>query len=157
MGSLFIYVHFDLSMRKGHINWERFRLAVPFKSKLTICCESWFLTWFTILDSCTNGESRASYRESSRGPSLSGQKTKDAPTQRPTAVTQHGMVIHVFTQATVFSKLEHYYLRYKVNVFQEQEHLYQGSFPQVKFQMPALNANKQGTCILVCKQQHFIL
>ena len=70
-----------------------------------------------ILNSCTNGESRTSYRESIRGTSLSGQKTKDAPTtdfsiilQRPTAVTQHGMIIHVFTQATVCSKLEQFKL-----------------------------------------------
>ena len=153
MGSLFIYVHFDLSMRKGHINWERFRLAVPFKSKLTTCCESWFLTWFTILDSCTNGESRASYRESSRGPSLSGQKTKDAPTQRPTAVTQYGMVIHVFAQATVCSKLEHYYLsecfsrtRTSVSRFISSSKVSNACFKC-----------KQCTCILVCKQQHFIL
>ena len=33
-----------------------------------------------------------------------------------------------------------------------QGHLYQASFPQVKFQMPAPNANKQ--CILVNNQQH---
>ena len=100
-----------------HINCERFRLEEPFKSKLIICCESWFLTGFVILDSCTNGESRTSYRKSSWGRSLTGQKTKDAPItdfsiilQRPTAVTQHGMVIHVFAQATVCSKLEQFKL-----------------------------------------------
>ena len=63
-------------------------LKVPFKSKLTVRCES----RFAILDSCAN-------RESSRGSSLAGQKTKDLPMtdssmilQRHTAVTQHGMV-----------------------------------------------------------------
>ena len=33
-----------------------------------------------------------------------------------------------------------------------QGHVYQASLPQVKFQMPAPNANKQ--CILVNNQQH---
>ena len=33
-----------------------------------------------------------------------------------------------------------------------QGHLYQPSFPQVKFKMPSPNANKQ--CILVNNQQH---
>ena len=33
-----------------------------------------------------------------------------------------------------------------------QGHLYQASFPQVKFQMPAPNANKQ--CILVNNQRY---
>ena len=33
-----------------------------------------------------------------------------------------------------------------------QGHLYQPSFPQVKFKMPAPNANKQ--CILMNNQQH---
>ena len=100
-----------------NVNWERFRLTVAFKSKLTICCESWCSTRFAILDSFANGELRTSYQESSRGPSLSGQKTKDAPTtdfsiilQIPTAITQHGMVIHVFEQATVCSKLEQFKL-----------------------------------------------
>ena len=100
-----------------HINCERFIRTVLFKSKLTICCESWFSTRFAILDFCTNGEWRTSYRESSQGPSLSRQKTTDAPItdfsiilQRPTAVTQHGMIIHVFTQATVWSKLEQFKL-----------------------------------------------
>ena len=109
----FWFVH----VKWPHINWERFRLTVPFKSKLTICCESWRSTQFAILDSCANGESRTCYRELSRGPSLSGQKTKDALTtdfsiilQRPTAVTQYGMVIHVFAQATVCSKLEQFKL-----------------------------------------------
>ena len=72
----FWFVH----VKWPHINWERFRLTVPFKSKLTICCESWRSTQFAILDSCANGESRTCYRELSGGPSLSGQKTKDAPT-----------------------------------------------------------------------------
>ena len=98
----FWFVH----VKWPHINWER--LTAPFKGKVTICCESWFWTRFAKLDSCTNGES-------SQGPSPSGQKTKDAPTtdfliilQRRTAVTQHGMVIHVFAQATVCLKLETY-------------------------------------------------
>ena len=46
--------------------------TVPFKSKLTVRCESRFLTRFAILDSCAN-------RESSQGSSLAGQKTKDSP------------------------------------------------------------------------------
>ena len=33
-------------------------VTVPFKSKLTVCCKSWFSTQFTILDSCPNRESR---------------------------------------------------------------------------------------------------
>ena len=75
-------------------------LKVPF-SKLTVRCESRFSTRFAILDSCANRESSSttSYRESSQGSSLAGQKTKDLPMtdssiilQRHTAVTQHGMV-----------------------------------------------------------------
>ena len=46
--------------------------TVPFKSKLTVRCESRFSTRFTILESCVN-------RESSRKSSLTGQKTKDSP------------------------------------------------------------------------------
>ena len=89
-----------------HINCERFIRTVPFKSKLTICCESWFSTRFAILDFCTNGEWRTSYRESSQGPSLSRQKTTDAPItdfsiilQRPTVVTQHGKVIFAIRES----------------------------------------------------------
>ena len=85
--------------------------TVPFKSKLTVRCESRFSTWFAILDSCANRESRTSYRESS----LAGQKTKDSPMtdfslilQRHTAVTQRGMV--TFAQATVCSKQDQFKL-----------------------------------------------
>ena len=54
-------------------------LTVPFKSKLTVRCESQFLTWFAILDSCANQESRTSYQESSRGSSLTNRKQKIHP------------------------------------------------------------------------------
>ena len=81
-------------------------LQVAFKSKLTVRCES---RLDSRLDSYANRESRTSYRESSRGSSLAGQKTKDSPAtdfsiilQRREAVTQQGMVI--FAQATVCSK-----------------------------------------------------
>ena len=76
--------------------------TVPFKSKLTVCYESPFSTRFVILDSYTKQELRTSHRELS----LAGQKTQDSPItdlsitlERPTAVTQQGMVI--FAQATV--------------------------------------------------------
>ena len=89
--------------------------TVPFKSKLTVCCESRFSTRFAILDSCANRESRTSYRESSRESSLAGQKTKDSPMtdfsiilQRHTAVTQRGIV--TFAQATVCSKQDQFKL-----------------------------------------------
>ena len=74
--------------------------TVPFKSKWTIHCESQFSTQFAIPARIENRESRTSYQEWSRRSSLTGQKTKDSPItdfpiilQRPTAVTQHGMVI----------------------------------------------------------------
>ena len=80
--------------------------TVWFKSKLTVRCESRFLTRFTSLNSCMNQESRTSYQELSRRSSLTGQKTKDSPMtdfsiilQRHTDVTQNGMVI--FVQETV--------------------------------------------------------
>ena len=57
--------------------------------------------------------------------------------QRHTAVTQHSMVI--FTQATVCSQKDQFKLWSEC--FHHQGHLYQASFPPVKFQMPAPNAN----------------
>ena len=38
-------------------------VTAPFKRKLIVCCESWFLTQFAILDSCVNRESRNYYQE----------------------------------------------------------------------------------------------
>ena len=58
---------------------------------------------------------RTSYRESSRGSSLAGQKTKGSPMtdfsiilQQHPAVTQRGMVI--FVQATVCTKQDQFKL-----------------------------------------------
>ena len=66
--------------------------------------DSWCNSQFSIPAQTKNQESRTSYRESSWGSSLEGQKTKYQPMtdfsiilQRHTAVTQHSMV--KFTQA----------------------------------------------------------
>ena len=37
-------------------------VTIPFKSKLTVRFESWFLTQFAILDSCANRESRIKHK-----------------------------------------------------------------------------------------------
>ena len=96
------------------INGERFRITVPFKSKLTICCKSWFSTRFAIFDSCTNGDREQAIENRVEDQVPQDRKQKMHPPliilQRPTAVTQHGMVIHVFAQATVCSKLEQFKL-----------------------------------------------
>ena len=51
---------------------------VPFKSKLTVRCESRF-SIISIPARIKNRDSRTSYGESSRRSSLAGQKTKDSP------------------------------------------------------------------------------
>ena len=56
--------------------------TAPFKSKLTVRCESRFSTPFAILDSCANQESRIENREQatkSQESSLAGQKQKIHP------------------------------------------------------------------------------
>ena len=114
---------------------------VPFKSKLTVRCES----RFSILDSRFLRESRIETREhgeSSRRSSLAGQKTKDSPItdflkilQRHTAVTQqHGYTFISDSQKQLL--LETRPIRVIKGMFL-QGHLYHVSFPQVKFQMPA--------------------
>ena len=79
--------------------------TVPFKSKLTVHCESRFSTRFAIPGRIKN-RIKSSYQESSRGSSLTGQKTKDSPItdfsiilQRPTVVTQHGKVIFAIRES----------------------------------------------------------
>ena len=67
--------------------------------------------------------------------------------QRHTASTQHGMVIILSKRLLAQKKTNS---SYKANV--SSGYLYQASFPQVKFQMPAPNANKQ--CVLIYKQQY---
>ena len=99
--------------------------TVPFKSKWTVHGKSRFLTQFAIPARMENRESRTSYRESSRGSSLTGQKTKDSPVtdfsiilQRPTAVTQHGKVIFAIRES--YSMLERrpiFYSSYKAKCF----------------------------------------
>ena len=130
--------------------------TVPFKSKLTVRCESRFSTRFVILDSCVNRESRTSYRESSQGSRLAGQKTNDSSITdfsiillRHTAVTQHGMVIFAIHESDCM--LETRPIRVIKGMFL-QGRLYQASFPQVKFQMRASYANKQ--CIF-CNVKQF--
>ena len=99
--------------------------TVPFKSKLTVHCESRFSTRFAIPGRIENQESRASYRESSRGSSLTGQKTKDSPItdfsiilQRPAGVTQHGMVIFGIRESdSMLERRPIFYLSYKAKCF----------------------------------------
>ena len=98
--------------------------TVPFKSKLTVHCESRFSTRFAIPGRIKN-QIKSSYQESSRGSSLTGQKTKDSPVtdfsiilQRPTAATQHGMAIFVIHEC--YSMLERrpiFYSSYKAKCF----------------------------------------
>ena len=54
-------------------------ITVPFKSKLTVHCESQFDSQFSIPAQIENQELRTNYRESSRGSSLARRKTKDLP------------------------------------------------------------------------------
>ena len=54
-------------------------ITVPFKSKLTVHCESRFDSRFSIPAQIENQELRTNYRESSRGSSLARRKTKDLP------------------------------------------------------------------------------
>ena len=99
-----------------------------------------------ILDSCANRESRTSYGESRRASSLAGQKLKDSPMtdlsiifQRHTVVTQLGMA--TFAQATdCMLKTRPIQVIKRMFLL---GHLYHASFPQLKFQIPAPNANKQ--------------
>ena len=85
-----------------------------------------------------NRESKTSYRESSRESSLTGQKTKDSP----------------MTDFSNFTILRYGYIPTSdcmretrpIQIIKQmflQGHLYQASFPQLKFQIPAPNANKQ--------------
>ena len=111
---------------------------VPFKSKLTVRCES----RFSIATRIKNWDSRTSYGESSRRSSLAGQKTEDSPItdflkilQRHTAVTQqHGYTCISNSQKQLL--LETRPIQVIKGMFL-QGHLYHVSFPQVKFQMPA--------------------
>ena len=111
---------------------------VPFKSKLTVRCES----RFSIATRIKNRDSRTSYGESSRRSSLAGQKTEDSPItdflkilQRHTAVTQqHGYTCISNSQKQLL--LETRPIQVIKGMFL-QGHLYHVSFPQVKFQMPA--------------------
>ena len=122
-------------------NLQLYSCIVPFKSKLTVRCES----RVSILDSRFLRESRIETREhgeSSRRSSLAGQKTKDSPItdflkilQRHTAVTQqHGYTCISDSQKQLLLKTRP--IRVIKGMFL-QGHLYHVSFPQVKFQMPA--------------------
>ena len=99
--------------------------TVPFKSKLTVHCESRFSTRLPIPGRIENRESRTSYQESSRGSSLTGQKTKDSPItdfsiilQRPTAVTQHGKVIFAIRESdSLLERRPIFYSSYKAKCF----------------------------------------
>ena len=112
---------------------------VPFKSKLTVRCES----RFSIATRIKNRDSRTSYVESSRRSSLAGQKTEDSPItdflkilQRHTAVTQQ----HGYTCISKYSQKQLLLETRPIQVIKGmflQGHLYHVSFPQVKFQMPA--------------------
>ena len=114
---------------------------VPFKSKLTVRCESRF-SIISIPARIKNRDSRTSYGESSRRSSLAGQKTEDSPItdflkilQRHTAVTQqHGYTCISNSQKQLL--LETRPIQVIKGMFL-QGHLYHVSFPQVKFQMPA--------------------
>ena len=74
-------------------------ITVPFKSKLTVHCESQFNSRFSIPAQIENREWRTNYRESSRGLSLARRKTKDSPMTDFSIIlygcntTQHGYTV----------------------------------------------------------------
>ena len=120
--------------------------TVPFKSKLTVRCESWVSTRFAILNSCVNRESRIKSRIESRG----------TENKRFT----HDWFLDNFTRTYNCNTMRHGYIRRSdcmletrpiqvINQMFLKGHLYQASFPQLKFlQIPAPNANKQCiTCV----------
>ena len=125
-------------------------VTVPFKSKLTVRCEFWFSTQFAILDSCTNWESRIGKKLSRIGWRIKSRATEN---KRLT----HDWFVHNFTKTYSCNTTQHGYIcasdcmlgKRPIQVVKQmfhQGHLYQASFPPVKFQMPAPNANNVYSC-----------
>ena len=85
-----------------------------------------------------NRESKTTYRESSRESSLTGRKTKDSPMTDFSNFTilRYGYIptSDCMRETRPIQIIKWMFL---------QGHLYQASFPQLKFQIPAPNANKQ--------------
>ena len=117
--------------------------TVPFKSKLTVRCESRFSTRFAILDSCSNQESRIENK-------LSRIESRRTENKRFT----HDWFLDNFSKTYSCNTTRHGYIHASDCMFETrpiqfikrmflQGHLYQASFPQLKFQIPAPNANKQ--------------
>ena len=139
--------------------------TVPFKSKLTVCCESRFSTRFAILDSCANRESRIENKLSRIKSRIESHRTEN---KRFT----HDWFLDNFTRTYSCNTTLHGYIRRSdcmletrpIQVIKQmflQGHLYQASFPQLKFQIPAPNANKwcntcvQATSCLFCNVKWF--
>ena len=121
-------------------------VTVPFKSKLTVRCEPWFSTQFAILDSCANRESRIENK-------LSRIESRGTENKRLT----HDWFLNNFTKTYSCNTIQHGYIRASncmlrkraiqvVKQMFHQGHLYQASFPPVKFKMPAPNANSVHSC-----------
>ena len=125
-------------------------VTVPFKSKLTVRCESWFLTQFAILDSCMNRESRIKHKLSRIKSRIKSRRTEN---KRLT----HDWFLNNFTKTYSCNTAQHGYIRASdcmlgkrpiqvVKRMFHQGYLYQASFPPVKFKMPAPNANSVHSC-----------
>ena len=71
----------DLALLNSLLLWTctylQYRSIVSWQSIASL--DSWLDSWFSIPAQIENPESRTNYRESSRGSSLAGQKTKDSP------------------------------------------------------------------------------
>ena len=124
-------------------NLELCSCIVPFKSKLTVRCES----RFSILDSCANQESRLENKLWRIESTIESGRTKNKRfthftdflkiLQRHTAVTQqHGHTCISDSQKQLLLETRPILIRVIKGMFL-QGHLYHVSFPQVKFQMPA--------------------
>ena len=135
--------------------------TVPFKSKLTVCCKSRFLTWLAILYSCANRESRIENKLSRIALRIESRRTEN---KRFT----HDWFLDNFSKTYSCNTTRHGYIcsndcmleRRPGQVIKQmflQGNLYQASFPQLKFQILAPNANKQciscvqATACLFCK------
>ena len=135
--------------------------TVPFKSKLTVRCESRFSTRFVILDSCANWESRIENKLSRIASRIESRRTENKR-------FIHKWFLYHFSKTYSCNTMRHGYIRASdcmlerrpIQVIKQmflQGPLYQASFPQLKFQIPAPNANKhcitcvQATACLFCK------